>query len=127
MASALPSPPEETPIDGRHPETPSSLPLSPARQALVDDIIALYCCHPTRDRILRYTPDCVYDDQFVRADDRYKVAERWFAQPQLFESSTNEGYQVVRSDSKVIQFIIQQVRLLPSRLVHFITQTNAAR
>lgn len=86
------------------------LPFPSLRHAkpLSTNIISLYCCHPTSDRILRYTPDCVYDDQFVRADDRYKVAEQWFALPQLFESSTNEGYQVVRSDSKVIRFIIQR-------------------
>lgn len=92
-----------------HPEPSSSLPLSPARQALVDDIIALYSCHPTHERILRYTPDCVYDDQFVHADDRYRVAGQWFALPQLFEASTNEGYQVIRSDNKIIQLKIEQV------------------
>lgn len=83
--------------------------LSPARQELVDDIIALYSCHPTHERILRYTPDCVYEDQFVHVDDRYKVASQWFALPQLFEASTNEGYQILRSDAEVIQFNIQQV------------------
>lgn len=39
----------------------------------MDDIIALYSCEPTVRRVERYTPDCVYDDQFVYANDRYKV------------------------------------------------------
>jgi len=52
----------------------NALPLPPARQSLLDDILALYSCQPTHDRVRRYTPDCVYDDQFVYADDRFKMA-----------------------------------------------------
>jgi hypothetical protein len=54
-----------------HPDPSKSLPLDRARQALVDDIIALYSCEPTVERVKRYTPDCVYDDQFVYANDSY--------------------------------------------------------
>ncbi|KAF2431348.1 hypothetical protein EJ08DRAFT_733307 [Tothia fuscella] len=56
------------------PDPAKSLPLNPARQRLVDDIIALYSCQPTVERVKRYSPDCVYDDQFVYATDRYKMA-----------------------------------------------------
>lgn len=54
-----------------HRNPSKSIPLDRARQALVDDIIALYSCEPTIERVKRYTPDCVYDDQFVYANDRY--------------------------------------------------------
>lgn len=47
----------------RHPDPSKSLPLSKERQALIGDIIALYSCQPTVERVKRYTPDCVYDDQ----------------------------------------------------------------
>lgn len=47
------------------PDPSKSLKLSPTRQALIDDIIALYSCKPTVERVKRYSPDCVYDDQFV--------------------------------------------------------------
>ena len=67
--------------------------LSPARRRLVDDVytmkapslsllltqsqnIALYCCHPTVECVKRNTPDCVYDDQFVYANNRYNMAEQ---------------------------------------------------
>ena len=53
-----------------HPDPSKSIPLNKARQALVDDILALYGCEPTIERVKRYTPDCVYDDQFVYANDR---------------------------------------------------------
>lgn len=53
------------------PDSSKSIPLSPARQSLIDDVIALYSCEPTLERVKRYTPDCVYDDQFVYANDRY--------------------------------------------------------
>lgn len=86
-----------------------SLALSPQRQALVDDIIALYSCEPTVQRVKRYTADCVYDDQFVYANDRYKMAGQWFALPKCFNKSVNEGYQVIRSDDEVIQFKNKQV------------------
>ena len=57
------------------PDPSKSIKLSPARQALVDDIIALYSCEPTIKRVERYTADCVYDDQFVYANDRYKMGK----------------------------------------------------
>lgn len=86
------------------PDPSKSLPLSSARQALLDDIIALYSCKPTIERVKRYSPDCVYDDQFVYANDRYKMAGQWFALPKLFNASKNEGYQVVKNDRDLIQF-----------------------
>lgn len=46
------------------PDPSKSIKLSPQRQALIDDIIALYSCEPTVRRVERYTADCVYDDQF---------------------------------------------------------------
>merc|ERR1712093_333896 len=91
-----------------HPDPSKSLPLDKARQALIDDIIALYSCEPTIERVKRYTPDCVYDDQFVYANDRYKMAGQWFALPKLFKASKNEGYEIVRSDDEVIQFKNEQ-------------------
>jgi len=98
------------------PDPSQSIPLSPQRQALVDDIIALYSCQPTVSRVKRYTTDCVYDDQFVYANDRYKMAGQWFALPKLFSASINESYQVIRSDDDMIQFKNKQswtFRLIP--------------
>ncbi|RYN53465.1 hypothetical protein AA0114_g4560 [Alternaria tenuissima] len=98
------------------PDPSKSIKLSPQRQALVDDIIALYSCQPTVQRVKRYTSDCVYDDQFVYANDRYKMAGQWFALPKLFNASINESYQVIRSDDDVIQFKNKQswtFRLIP--------------
>lgn len=96
------------PDDDYKPDPAKSLPLTPQRQALVDDILALYCCHPTIERVKRYTPDCVYDDQFVYANDRYKMAGQWFALPKLFKASVCEGYQIVTNDPGLIQFRYEQ-------------------
>jgi hypothetical protein len=93
------------------PDPSKSIKLSPARQALIDDIIALYSCEPTVERVKRYTPDCVYDDQFVYANDRYKMAGQWFALPKLFKASKNERYEIVKNDRDLIQF---KVRSPPS-------------
>ena len=86
------------------PKPSQSIKLSPERQALLDDIIALYSCEPTIKRVERYTSDCVYDDQFVYANDRYKMAGQWFALPKLFNASKNESYEVVKNDRDLIQF-----------------------
>jgi len=90
------------------PDPSKSIKLSPQRQALVDDIIALYSCEPTIRRVERYTPDCVYDDQFVYANDRYKMAGQWFALPKLFKDSKNERYEVIKNDTNLIQFKNEQ-------------------
>ncbi|KAH9905731.1 hypothetical protein F4778DRAFT_677238 [Xylariomycetidae sp. FL2044] len=97
--------PRQTHPTGDYTPDPSkSFPLSPARQALVDDIVALYEMKPTVERVKRYTPDCVYNDQFVYANDRYKMAGQWFALPKLFKSAKSHGYQVVVNDRDLIQF-----------------------
>jgi len=90
------------------PDPSKSVKLPPNRQALVDDIIALYSCQPTVDRVKRYTPDCVYDDQFVYANDRYKMAGQWFALPKLFNESKNIGYEIVKNDRDLVQFKNEQ-------------------
>ncbi|KAI9675635.1 MAG: hypothetical protein M1817_001002 [Caeruleum heppii] len=97
-------PRQTTTTEDMTPDPSKSLPLSPARQALLDDILALYGCEPTVERVKRYTPDCVYDDQFVYANDRYKMAGQWFALPKLFSLSRNEGYEVVRNEADLIMF-----------------------
>lgn len=90
------------------PDPSKSIKLSPARQALIDDIIALYSCEPTIKRVERYTPDCVYDDQFVYANDRFKMAGQWFALPKLFKASVNEKYEIVKNEENLIQFKNEQ-------------------
>ncbi len=103
-------PRQNSKTDDWTPNPSKSLPLNPARQALVDDIIALYSCQPTIERVKRYTPDCVYDDQFVYANDRYKMAGQWYALPKLFKDSKNESYEIVKNDPLLIQFKNEQVR-----------------
>ncbi|KAI5248047.1 hypothetical protein E4T42_05756 [Aureobasidium subglaciale] len=92
------------------PDPSKSIKLSPQRQALIDDIIALYSCEPTIRRVERYTADCVYDDQFVYANDRYKMAGQWFALPKFFKESKNERYEIIKNDRDLIQFKNEQAR-----------------
>ncbi|KAF7190217.1 hypothetical protein HII31_08548 [Pseudocercospora fuligena] len=99
---------QQTTTEDMHPNPANSIKLSPARQALIDDIIALYSCEPTIKRVERYTPDCVYDDQFVYANDRYKMAGQWFALPKFFKASKNEGYEIIKNEENLIQFKNEQ-------------------
>ncbi|KAJ3849548.1 hypothetical protein EV368DRAFT_75644 [Lentinula lateritia] len=89
--------------DDYTPDQAKSFHLEPAKQRLVDDILALYSCKPTVERVKRYSSDCVYDDQFVYANDRYKMAVQWFASPKLFSASVNNGYQVVKNERDFFQ------------------------
>jgi len=107
--------PRQTHPTGDYTPDPSkSLPLSRPRQALIEDIMALYNMKPTIERVKRYTPDCVYDDQFVYANDRYKMAGQWYALPKLFKDAPTHAYQVVTNDRDLIQFRHEQVCGLPS-------------
>lgn len=99
---------QTTTTEDMTPDPYKSIPLSPQRQALVDDIIALYSCAPTIRRVERYTADCVYDDQFVYANDRYKMAGQWFALPKLFKASINEKYEIIKNEQNLIQFKNEQ-------------------
>jgi len=43
------------------------------------------------------------------ANDRYKMAGRWFALPKLFRGARSHGYQVVTNDRDLIQFRYEEV------------------
>ncbi|KAJ9115607.1 hypothetical protein QFC20_000932 [Naganishia adeliensis] len=120
-------PRQVTTTDGMHPDPFKSIKLPPNRQALVDDVIALYSCQPTIERVSRYAPNCIYDDQkfvlakpvrvlpfrFVYANNRYKMAGQWFALPQLFPASKNEGYEIIKNEPTLIQFKNEQTWTMP--------------
>ncbi|KAG5931269.1 hypothetical protein E4U53_001860 [Claviceps sorghi] len=115
-STAPPGPDKQASPSDFTPNPSASLPLSPPRQALLDDILALYSCRPSVGRVERYTPDCIYDDPFGYADNRYKIAGQWFSLPKLFSASENAGCEVVRSDDEVLQFKSEQrwtFRLVP--------------
>ncbi|EIN04024.1 hypothetical protein PUNSTDRAFT_77078 [Punctularia strigosozonata HHB-11173 SS5] len=107
----------------RTPDPSKSIPLPPNRQRLIDDIIDLYSCKPTVSKVKRYTADCVYDDQFVYANDRYKMAGQWFALPKLFKESKNERYEVIKNDPELIQFKNEQTWTFAG--IHKSTTINA--
>ncbi|KAK8853140.1 hypothetical protein IAR55_003841 [Kwoniella newhampshirensis] len=97
-------PRQTLPTEDMEPNPSKSIPLPPNRQKLIDDVIALYSCQPTVERVARYAPACVYDDQFVYANDRYKMAGQWFGLPKLFPKSENLGYEITKNDDTLIQF-----------------------
>jgi len=105
---SLPGPryePRQTDPTGDYtPNQAKSLPLSPTRQALVNDIVSLYEMGATIDRVKRYTPDAVYHDELGYADDRYKIAGQWFGLPYIFSEAKSHGHEVITNDRDLIQF-----------------------
>lgn len=49
-------PRQTLPSEDMEPNPANSIPLPPNRQKLVDDVIALYSCQPTIERVARYAP-----------------------------------------------------------------------
>ena len=49
-------PRQTLPTDDMEPDPSKSIPLPPNRQRLIDDVIALYSCQPTVERVARYAP-----------------------------------------------------------------------
>lgn len=49
-------PRQTLPTEDMEPDPTKSIPLPPNRQKLVDDVIALYSCQPTVERVARYAP-----------------------------------------------------------------------
>lgn len=41
--------------------------------------------------VRQYTPDCLYDDPFEYADDRYKMSGHWSVLPRLFREKYECG------------------------------------
>jgi hypothetical protein len=64
-ASGIPGeqvePRQTLPTEDMEPNPANSIPLPPNRQKLVEDIIALYSCQITVDRVARYAPGTSFD------------------------------------------------------------------
>lgn len=60
VASGIPGervePRQTLPTEDMEPDPSKSIPLPPNRQKLIDDVIALYSCQPTVERVARYAP-----------------------------------------------------------------------
>jgi hypothetical protein len=112
--------PRQSDSRGDYTPNPSkSLPLSPTRKALVDDIISLYEMGATVELMQRYTPDAVYNDELGYADDRYKIAGQWFGLPYIFREAKSRGHEVVTNDKDLIQFLHEmewRPKLVPKTL-----------
>lgn len=107
-------PRQTLPSEDMEPNPANSIPLPPNRQKLVDDIIALYSCQPTIERVARYAPGkspfppidvlsclasdliaCVYDDQFVYANGEYRVLAHLRATIDVDDRPIQDGRSVV--------------------------------
>lgn len=59
-ASGIPGeqvePRQTLPTEDMEPNPANSIKLPPNRQKLIDDVIALYSCQPTVERVARYAP-----------------------------------------------------------------------
>jgi hypothetical protein len=138
-------PRQVTTTEDMHPDPSKSIKLPENRQKLVDDVIALYSMEPTVERVSRYAPNCVYgmsflesfaavvsvqytdlmvnaDDQFVYANNRYKMAGQWFALPKLFKESKNEGYEIIKNERELIQYAC--IAAVQFRFVHLSKYLN---
>lgn len=49
-------PRQTLPSEDMEPNPANSIPLPPNRQRLIDDVIALYSCQPSIERVARYAP-----------------------------------------------------------------------
>lgn len=107
-----------------------SLPLETSHQALLDDILSLYCCQATAGRVSRYTADEIYDDELSYANDRDKIAGQRFALPKLFFQGKSLRHEVVTHNENLIQIKNEQqwkLRLVQRSVTtrHFISLSMA--
>ncbi|KAK4125066.1 hypothetical protein N657DRAFT_643869 [Parathielavia appendiculata] len=112
-------PRQNDPTGDYTPNPSKSFPLSPARKALVDDIISLYEMGATVERMQRYTPDAVYNDEVGYADDRFKIASQWFGLSYVFREAKSHGHEIITNDKDLIQFLHEitwQPKLVPKTL-----------
>ncbi|SPQ25345.1 db95d36a-d626-40ca-90ce-6538db098de4 [Thermothielavioides terrestris] len=113
-------PRQDNPMGDYTPNPSKSLPVSPARKALVDDIISLYEMGATVERMQRYTPDAVYNDPVGYADDRYRIASQWFGLPYVFREARSRAHEIITNDKDLIQFL-HEMEWLPKVVPKIIT------
>ncbi|KAJ5060525.1 hypothetical protein J3E74DRAFT_290784 [Bipolaris maydis] len=89
-----------------HPE--NSIKLEPEREKVVQSICNLYSGSASKDDMMVYAKEAVYDDPWSYCDTRYKIAGQWYGIPILMKSSRTIKTEVVSSKPDEIIFKLQQ-------------------
>ena len=89
-----------------HPE--KSIPLDPEREKIVQAICNLYSGSASKDDMMVYAEEAIYDDPWSYCDTRYKIAEQWYGIPKIMKSTRTIKTEVVSSKPDELIFKLQQ-------------------
>ncbi|KAH9809330.1 hypothetical protein Tdes44962_MAKER06191 [Teratosphaeria destructans] len=105
------------------PHPASSLPLSPARQHILDSITRLYSGSASEADMRVYAARAVYDDPWSYCDTRFKIAGQWYGIPKVMAESRTVKTEVVENEDDRIVFKLQQE--YTPRVAHFSKVVNS--
>ncbi|EAT77592.1 hypothetical protein SNOG_15049 [Parastagonospora nodorum SN15] len=90
------------------PNPEQSIILDPEREKIVQAICSLYSGSASKEDMLVYAEEAIYDDPWSYCDTRYKIAGQWYGIPKIMKSSRTIKTQVVSSKPDEIIFKLQQ-------------------
>jgi len=90
------------------PNPSNSIPLSQSQQATVDAICRLYSGSASKDDMLVYAENAIYDDPWSYCDTRYKIAGQWYGIPKVMAHSRTLATEIVKADDEEIVFKLRQ-------------------
>jgi hypothetical protein len=85
-----------------------SIPLDEGRRKIMQSILNLYGGSASKEDMLVYAEESVYDDPFSFCDTRYKIAGQWYGIPKVFSSSRTLKTEVVSNKPDELVFKLQQ-------------------
>ncbi|KAG9202845.1 hypothetical protein G6514_003867 [Epicoccum nigrum] len=85
-----------------------SIKLEPEREMIVQSICNLYSGSASKEDMLVYAEEAIYDDPWSYCDTRYKIAGQWYGIPKIMKSSRTIKTQVMSSKPDEIIFKLQQ-------------------
>ncbi|KNG46048.1 hypothetical protein TW65_07245 [Stemphylium lycopersici] len=89
-----------------HPE--HSIKLEPDREKIVQSICNLYSGSASKEDMMVYAKEAVYDDPWSYCDTRYKIAGQWYGIPKIMKYSRTIKTEIVSSKPDEIIFKLQQ-------------------
>ncbi|GBB95074.1 hypothetical protein RclHR1_02470018 [Rhizophagus clarus] len=89
------------------------IPLSDERVELVNHILDLYGCHPSKECFKHYDDDVIYEDQLMYATGLQNLKAQFYGTPQLLVKSTTIKYKILENIPNVLRISLTQKYFLP--------------
>jgi hypothetical protein len=87
--------------------------LSAEREEIVNNILDLYSCKPSKECFKHYTNDVIFEDSLIYAIGLETLKASFYGMPKIFEKSNTVSYKILENTPNTLKIDLNQKYTLP--------------